>query len=87
MRTAEIPADVAELLSHPSLIYQLKRSLGNDHMSLTEAVRQAIDQAIKVRSLQTALHDTIVAKGDTIPESARRHIQPNEMRYAEIRLL
>jgi hypothetical protein len=69
---------------NPSLAYQLKRSLGNDHMPLEEAIRQAIAQAIEVRGLRIALHSAIVRPAGEIPACAERHVTEEELNYARI---
>lgn len=69
----------------PSTVSQLKRALGNDHMPLQEALRQALELACENRNLKIALHDAVVRAGE-VPVSAKRHIRDDELRYARIRM-
>lgn len=69
----------------PSLIYQLKRSLGDDHMPLEQAIRQAINQAIDVRGMRIALHSAILCPAGEVPTRAEQYITDEELQYAQIR--
>ena len=70
---------------NPSLVYQLKRSLGNDHMSLEEAMRQAVKQAIEVRNIRIALHSAVLCPAGQVPTCAEQYITDEELNYAKIR--
>ena len=74
-----------ELTQNPSLIYQLKRALGDDNMSLTTALQLSLEQAMQLRGLKTALHDALCRPAGQIPQSCQRFIDAGEMKYAGIR--
>lgn len=68
-----------------SLISQLKRSLGNESMSVEEALQRCLWISIENRGLKCALHDAVVEECGVVPLSAKRHINENELNYAWIR--
>lgn len=70
---------------NPSLISQLKRSLGNETMTTEEALNRCLDIAIENRNLKTTLHDALVEEIGVIPLSAQRHVDQTELNYAWIR--
>ena len=69
----------------PSLIYQLKRALGDDSLSLEAAVRLAIEQATEARGLKIALHNAILSPSEHVPSAAERFVEPEELEYARVR--
>ena len=78
--------EITELLNHPSLIPQLKRALGNNEMSLKEAIEESVKLAIQCRGLKVALHDLMQCTPGEPPSSAKRHLDEQELRYASIRM-
>lgn len=77
--------ELEQLANNPSLIYQLKRSLGDDNMSLVDAIQLSVDQAVVVRGMRTALHDLACRIDGVIPKSAEGHVCETELVYAGIR--
>lgn len=70
---------------NPSLISQLKQLLGDDSMSLQDAVERCLWISLENRGLKCALHDAVVEECGVVPPSAKRHITENELNYAWIR--
>ncbi|MEQ9407661.1 MAG: hypothetical protein RIK87_08025 [Fuerstiella sp.] len=76
---------VAELTANPSLLYQLKRALGDDHMSFQDALQASLELAIEIRGLKIALHNAILQPAGVVPSSAERFVSLTELHFAKIR--